>query len=118
MARYMTEGFRDLGKNESQDLLYGVTEQIAQDPTNAVALFERARCYSSLNNHQEALDDASGAFGLQRKWVEAWVLRAQLFSYLKDYGYAFVNYDVALKLDPRRAATYWSRARLYEYLAI
>ena len=108
----------DSGEQPLQALILSLNERLQANPQNGAALFERAQIYSSLKNYPEALRDVSAAISVQRKWVEAWVLRAETFAFLKDYEAAFVNYEVALKLDLRRAATYWSRARLYEYLAL
>jgi tetratricopeptide (TPR) repeat protein len=114
----MKKNLTGSAENEPQALLADLNERLQSNPRDNVAFFERARLYYTLKRYSEALDDISSAIALQRKWAEAWVLRAEIFSLLQDYDSAFVNYDVALKLEPRRAPTYWSRARLYGYLAL
>ncbi len=113
----MSQNLADSSENESEALLNALNARIEQNSHDIAARFERARVYFVLKQYQAALDDLHTVIALNRKSVEAWVLRAENFAFLKDYDSAFVNYDVALKLDLRRAPTYWSRARLHEYLA-
>lgn len=114
----MTEIVSQFPDDNHQDMLDDLNQRINKDSRDQLALFERAKLFVALKKYPEALEDASAAVVLQRRWVEIWVLRAEIFALLKDYDSALVNYDVATKLDLRRAATYWSRARLYEYLAL
>lgn len=76
------------------------TEAIACDPTDHIFFSNRSACYASLEQYEDALDDAKKCIELKPDFIRGYSRKGLAEFYLKKYPEAKETYEQGLKIDP------------------
>lgn len=76
------------------------TEAIACDPTDHIFFSNRSACYASLEQYEDALDDAKKCLELKPDFARGYGRKGLAEFYLKRYEDSKKTYEEGLKLDP------------------
>ena len=80
------------------------TEAISHDPTDAIFYSNRSGAFASLNQPQQALDDATKCIELNPAFVKGYSRKGHALHSLGKYSDAKEAYEAGLKLDAGNAA--------------
>ncbi len=83
---------------------------------NDRVLYQKARAYDELGQHQRAIGDLDEAIRLDPQYAPAYSNRGLAYSQLGQYQRAIEDCDQALRLDPQYALVYSNRALAYTAL--
>jgi tetratricopeptide (TPR) repeat protein len=105
----------DRANQDGDDAIADYGAAIGADPTNAEAY--RARGTKEWDDDKKAIADFTAALQLNvfnaKQTAETYYARADHYSFRQPTD-AIADYTSALRLDPRYAAAYYQRARLYD----
>ncbi len=76
------------------------TEAISHDPTDHLLFSNRSACYASIEQYQDALDDANKCVELKPDFARGYGRKGLAEFYLKKYQDAEKSYSKGLELDP------------------
>ena len=104
MSNLMKEKF-----GMSIDLL---SEILAADPEDRLALLARGSVYLKMNNAENAIDDFTRALEIDSNRSKAYHLRGLAREMAGDGEEALSDFNKAIETDPEYGAAYYSRATL------
>lgn len=87
-------------KKDFPTAIKSYTEAIACDPTDHIFFSNRSACYASLEQYEDALDDARKCVELKPDFARGYGRKGLAEFYLKKYEDAKKSYEEGLKLDP------------------
>eukprot|EP01022_Parablepharisma_sp_SALTPOND_P025068 TRINITY_DN570_c0_g1_i1.p3 TRINITY_DN570_c0_g1~~TRINITY_DN570_c0_g1_i1.p3 ORF type:complete len:587 (-),score=111.06 TRINITY_DN570_c0_g1_i1:21646-23406(-) len=93
------------------------TEAISFDPTDHLMFSNRSACYASIEQYEDALEDANKCVELKPDFVRGYGRKGLAEFYLKKYADAEKSYSKAVELDPNNEQYKEGLARAKESLA-
>jgi len=97
-----TRGDAQFAKGDWQTAIVSYSRAIKTNPRDALALFQRARCYFRIGNNDAVIADCSKAIPLGPAYLaEVFVLRGGAYSHKKNFAAALTDYKKAAEIDPR-----------------
>jgi tetratricopeptide (TPR) repeat protein len=95
-------GDAQFAKGDWQTAIVSYSRAIKTNPRNALALFQRARCYFRIGNNDAVIVDCSTAIPLAPPYLaEVFVLRGGAYSRKNNFPAALTDYRKATEIDPR-----------------
>jgi len=87
---------------------------LIRNPTDAHALYDRARCREFDKDYAKAIEDLDTAISVDPGLADAWLLRGQLYANeKKDFRKAMVDAQKVLSIDPRHYDATYLLGRAY-----
>lgn len=85
------------------------TEAIRQDPTNAMAYYNRAISWKAKGDLAKALQDSDEAIRLNPHFSDAYCNRGSIWQHKGELDNALKDYDEAIRLDLKHVNSYFNR---------
>jgi len=82
------------------DAITEYSESLRRDPKNYKLFSNRAACFTKLMDWGSALEDIETCLKIEPTFVKAYIRKAKIQQYLKQYHKALDTYDKGLALDP------------------
>ena len=97
------KGNEALKEGKYQDAVEYYTVAIGKNPSNPVYVANRAMAHLKLGNYELAEDDCTAAIKRDNKYVKAYLRRATARSVGGNYLEALMDYEEALRLEPKNS---------------
>lgn len=97
------KGNEALKEGKYQDAVEYYTVAIGKNPSNPVYVANRAMAHLNLGNYELAEDDCTAAIKRDNKYVKAYLRRATARSVGGNYLEALMDYEEALRLEPKNS---------------
>ena len=97
------KGNKALKQGKYQDAVEYYTVAIGKNPSNPVYVANRAMAHLKLGNYELAEDDCTAAIKRDNKYVKAYLRRATARSVGGNYLEALMDYEDALRLEPKNS---------------
>ena len=114
---YSVRGAARVAIGKKKGALADANKAIELQPNYAPNYLTRGATHFGLGNYQEAIADSTKVLELdffdQGTIYNAYVIRAEAHTQLKDYELAIKDYTQAIKLQPDKASAYSGRGNLY-----
>ena len=95
-------------KKDFDRLIELYTSNIAYNPTNASAYYNRGLIYNKKVSYKQALNDFTKAIELDQNFTFAFIARGETYVYLKEYELPDNDFKKAMELNNQNPTIYTS----------
>jgi tetratricopeptide (TPR) repeat protein len=110
---FYKRGFAFAEKADYDHALADLSEALRLDPSNALALHERAQIFAKLGDQSHAIADYDTALHLDPGDRSAYWERGTVYRQKGDYDRAIADFSEVIRLDPSDADAFVSRGNVY-----